>query len=36
VRRFKGRLVCYVATADGIRVVRVLSASRDLNTVFGS
>lgn len=36
VNRFDGRLVCYVPTSSGIRVVRVLLSSRDLDAIFGS
>ncbi|QEL13235.1 hypothetical protein [Limnoglobus roseus] len=35
VKRFEARLVCYVPTADGIRILRVLHSSSDLDAVFG-
>lgn len=36
VCKFKGRLICFVPTCAGIRVVRVLLSSRDLDAIFGS
>lgn len=36
IKRFEARLICYVPTGDGIRVVRVVHAGRNLGSVFGS
>lgn len=36
VAKFRGRLVYYIPTSDGIRVVRVLPSGTDLDVVFGS
>ncbi len=35
VRKFLGRLVYYVPTADGIRVVRILHSGQDASAIFG-